>query len=278
MVAAARPRLCYEAAMTARYWKDLTTEDFSGLDAARTVALLPVAAIEQHGPHLPLGTDAAINTGVLARAVELAPMELPLLVLPLLPVGLSPEHGDFPGTLTLSASTLLSLVTETAEGVARAGLRKLILFNSHGGQPQALEMVAQDLRARHAMAVIVANSWKLMRPGEFFPPAEREAGIHSGAIETSLLLHLQPGLVRRDKVGNFPAAPRGYERDHPELAAGGRFHFAWQAQDLNPAGAVGDARLASAEAGQAMVEQAAHGLVGLAADLARLPLDILKQR
>ena len=264
--------------MTARYWKDLTTEDFAGLDPARTVALLPVAAIEQHGPHLPLGTDAAINTGVLARAVDLAPMELPLLVLPLMPIGLSPEHRDFPGTLTLSASTLLNVITETAEGVARAGLRKLILFNSHGGQPQALEIVAQDLRARHAMAVVVGNSWKMMRPGEFFPPAEREAGIHAGAIETSLMLHLQPGLVRRDKAGNFPAAPRGYERDHPELAAAGRFRFAWQAQDLNAAGAVGDARLASAEAGQALIEQSARGLIALAADLSRLPLDALKQR
>ncbi len=264
--------------MTARYWKDLTTEDFAAPDRARTVALLPVGAVEQHGPHLPLGTDAAINTGILARAVELVPMDLPLLVLPLLPVGLSPEHRDFPGTLSLSAATLLRVVQETAEGVARAGLRKLILFNSHGGQPQALEIVAQELRAGHAMAVVVANSWRLMRPGEFFPPGEREAGIHAGAIETSLLLHLQPGLVRRDRVANFPAAPRALERDHPELASGGRYKFAWQAQDLNASGAVGDARLGTAEAGHALVEQAAHALVELAADLSRLPLDVLKTR
>lgn len=264
--------------MTARYWKDLTTEDFATLDSARTVAVLPVAATEQHGPHLPLSTDAAINAGILQRAVELASMEPPLLVLPAYAVGLSPEHRDFPGTLSLSPDTLLRLVIETAEGVARAGLRKLILFNSHGGQPQAMEIAAQELRARHAMVVVVANSWRFMRAGEFFPPVERETGIHAGAIETSLMLHLQPGLVRRDKVAHFPSAASALERDHPEIASAGRLRFAWQAQDLNPTGAVGDARLATAEAGKVLVEQAARGLLALAADLSRLPLATLKDR
>jgi creatinine amidohydrolase len=125
---------------------------------------------------------------------------------------------------------------------------------------------------------VVANSWRLMRPAEFFPADEREAGIHAGAIETSLLLHLHPGLVRRDRIGNFPSSARDLERDHPELAAGGRFRFAWQSQDLNPAGAVGDARLGTAEAGRALVEQAARGLVALAANLSRLPIEVLKSR
>ena len=264
--------------MTARYWKDLTTEDFAGLDAARQVALLPVASIEQHGPHLPLGTDAAINTGIVTRAVELTPMETPLLVLPMLPVGLSPEHRDFAGTLTLSADTLTRTVVEIGEGIARSGLRKLILFNSHGGQPPVLDIAAQELRTRHALLAVVANSWRLMKPAEFFPPAEREAGIHAGANETSLILHLHPGLVRRDRIADFPSAARQHERDHPELAGGGRFKFAWQTQDLNPSGAVGDARLGTAEAGEALIEQAARALVALATDLSRLPLEILKRR
>jgi creatinine amidohydrolase len=264
--------------MTARYWKDLTTEDFAALEAARTVVVLPLAATEQHGPHLPLSTDAAIGAGILQRAVELAPIEVPLLVMPAHPVGLSPEHRDFPGTLTLSPETLLRLVIETAEGAARAGLRKLILFNSHGGQPQALEMAAQELRASRSMVAVVANSWRLMRPGELFPPAEREAGIHAGAIETSLMLHLQPGLVRRDKIAHFRSAAGTLERDHPEMASAGRLRFAWQAQDLNPTGAVGDARLATAEAGKVLVEQAARGLLALAADLSCLPLETLKSR
>jgi creatinine amidohydrolase len=264
--------------MTARYWKDLTTEDFAALDSARQVAILPAAAVEQHGPHLPLGTDAMINAGILARAMDLVPMEIPVVVLPALTIGLSPEHRDFPGTLSVSAKTLLRTVNETCDSVVRAGLRKLILFNSHGGQPQALELAAQELRTRHSAVAVVANSWRMMRPADFFPAAEREAGIHGGAIETSLLLHLHPGLVRRDRIGDFPSAARGLERDHPELASGGRFRFAWQTQDLNASGAVGDARLATAEAGRALVEQAARALVALAADLSRLPLDVLKSR
>ncbi len=264
--------------MTARYWKDLTTEDFAALDPQRQVTLLPVAATEQHGPHLPLATDAAINAGVVARAVELVPMETPLLVLPMLPVGVSPEHRDFPGTLSVSAETLLRMVLEIAGSVARAGLRKLILFNSHGGQPAVLDIAAQELRSRHAMVAVVANSWRMMRPAEFFSTAEREAGIHAGAIETSLILHLHPGLVRRDRIAEFPSAARDHERDHPELAAGGRFKFAWQSQDLNPAGAVGDARSATPEAGAVLVDQAARALVALASDLSRLSLDVLKSR
>src|SRR5258708_6326664 len=209
-----------ERSVTARYWKDLTTEDFAVLDPARQVAILPVAAVEQHGPHLPLGTDAAINTGIVARAVALMPMDTPVLVLPLIQVGLSPEHRDFPGTLTLSPETLLRLVIEIAESVARAGLRKIILFNSHGGQPAVLDLAAQQLRTANAMMAVVAHSWRMMRPAEFFPPAEREAGIHAGANETSLLLHLHPGLVRRDRIARPPSAARGLQREHPELARG----------------------------------------------------------
>lgn len=276
--ARATAAVIHPGVMTARYWKDLTTEDFVALDPTRQVAILPVGATEQHGPHLPLGTDAAINAGIITRAVELIPMETPVLVLPMLPVGLSPEHRDFPGTLSLSAETFTRTVAEIGENVARAGLRKLILFNSHGGQPAALEIAAQELRTRHKMIAVLANSWRMMRPAEFFPPAEREAGIHAGANETSLMLHLHPGLVRRDRIAEFPSAARAHERDHPELASGGRFKFAWQSQDLNPSGAVGDARLATAEAGAALVEQAARALVALATDLSRLPLNVLKPR
>src|SRR5581483_4185303 len=191
---------------------------------------------------------------------------LRVVILPALSVGLSPEHRDFPGSLTLSAETTLRLVLETGAGVARAGLRKLVLFNSHGGQPGLLEAAAQEFRSAQAMVAMVVNSWRLMRPADFFPPHEREAGIHAGAIETALMMHLQPGLVRRDRIADHPSAARGLERDHPEMAAGGRLKFAWQTQDLNASGAVGDARLANAEIGRALVEQAARALIALVSD------------
>lgn len=257
--------------MSARLWQELTTEDITALDCARSVAVLPVAAVEQHGPHLPLGTDTMIAEGVLARAMALAPADSTLLVLPLLAIGASGEHRDFAGTLSLGARTLLDLVTEVAESVARAGLRKLVLFNSHGGQPQLLEMVAQDLRTRHGMVVVVANAWRMMDREAVLPRAEREAGLHAGGFETALMLHLRPDLVRKDKIRDFPSAARKLEKEFPSLAAHGRVAFAWQAQDLNPAGAVGDARLGTAEMGKKLIEQAAEKLLRLADDLARVP-------
>jgi creatinine amidohydrolase len=267
-----------EEDVTARFWQELTTEDVAAFDRARTVAVLPAAAIEQHGPHLPLGTDAMINEGVLTRAVALVPADLPMVVLPMLSIGTSGEHRDFSGTLLLSARTLLDVVTEAAEGVVRAGLRKLVLFNSHGGQPQVLEMVAQDLRTRHGMVVVVANAWRMMDREALLPPAEREAGLHAGGFETALMLHLRPDLVRKDKIRDFPSKARGLERDFPSLAAQGRFAFAWQAQDLNAAGAVGDARLGTAEMGKKLVDSAAARLVRLVDELARLPPEAVDRR
>ncbi len=134
-----------------RYWQDMTTVEVAALDHARAIALLPVAAIEQHGPHLPLAVDATINRGVLEHALTLMPDDLPVTILPALPIGKSDEHGAFPGTLSLSAETLIRLWSEVGDSVARAGVRKLVLFNSHGGQPQILDVVASGLRARHAM-------------------------------------------------------------------------------------------------------------------------------
>jgi len=141
-----------------RLWQDMTSAEFARLDGARVIALLPVGAIEQHGPHLPVAVDACINAGILARALELLPPDLPVSVLPMLPVGKSDEHLAFPGTLTLSAETLARLWTEVGQSVARAVVRKLVLFNSHGGQPQVMEIVARDLRVRLGM-LAVAYSW-----------------------------------------------------------------------------------------------------------------------
>jgi creatinine amidohydrolase len=261
--------------MMKRLWQDLTTADFAALDRARSVAILPVAAVEQHGPHLPLGTDAMINEGVLNRALARAPASLPVLALPAMPIGKSNEHADFPGTLTLSAETLIRMLTEIGESVRRAGLRKLILLNSHGGQIQVLDIVAQDLRARHAMLAVVVNAWRLMDREAAFPAAEREAGLHGGGVETALMLHLRPDLVRKDRIQDFPSKARALEKDYPTLAAGGRLGFAWQAQDLNPAGAVGDARLGTAAIGERLVEEAASRLIQIAEEMSRLPLSVI---
>ena len=155
-----------------RQWVEMTTEDFQQSDMASAIAILPVAAIEQHGPHLPVEVDTAINRGVLARAMELLPTDLPVTVLPAMPIGKSNEHISYPGTLTLSAETLIRLWTEIGESVARAGVRKLVLFNSHGGQPQIADIVARDLRVRRDMFVVTASTYSLGRPPGLFPASE----------------------------------------------------------------------------------------------------------
>jgi creatinine amidohydrolase len=272
------PQKARSAPVVRRRWQELTTEEFAALDRARTVAVLPVAAIEQHGPHLPLSTDAVIAAGVLDRALALLANDVPALALPLFEVGTSPEHLDFPGTLSLAPATLIAALGEIGTSVARAGVRRLVLFNSHGGHPGALAIVAQELRGRSGLAVAVAHVWTLMRPAELFPAQECTVGIHGGAVETAMMLHLAPELVRRDQIAEFRSSAAGLDRKFPTLAAAGRLRVAWQAQDLNPAGVIGDARLATDVAGKTLVDQAARGLATIIEELSRLPIEKVLKR
>lgn len=259
-----------------RLWQDMTTEDFADLDRARTVAVLPVAAIEQHGPHLPVVVDAALNEAILGRAIGQLPDDCPVTVLPAMPVGKSNEHLAFPGTLSLSADTLIRLWTEIAECVHASGVCKLVLFNSHGGQPQIMDIVARDLRVRRRMLVVLANWYQMDDPGQWFPADEVRHGIHGGGIETSMMLHVRPDLVRMDRAADFASTPAALHAGFRHMAAGDRLNFAWQAQDLNPSGAVGNAGDADAERGRALVDAAAAKLAALLQEVVDLPLSLLR--
>jgi creatinine amidohydrolase len=260
-----------------RLWQDMTTAEFAALDAARVIALLPVGAIEQHGPHLPVAVDACINSGIVARALELLPADLPVTVLPLLPVGKSNEHQAFPGTLTLSAETLARLWTEIGESVARAGVRKLVLFNSHGGQPQVMDIVARDLRVRLGMLVVAYSWYAAGVPPDLFHGEEVRHGIHAGAIETSMMLHLRPDLVQLARAADFvPLMRQMADEGYRLLSPTGPGKLAWQAQDLHPSGAAGDARNADAERGRALVDHAAQALVDLLREVDRFAPDRLR--
>ena len=261
--------------MPRRLWQDMTTLDFAALEP-RVIAVLPVGAIEQHGPHLPVSTDACINQGVLARALELMPDDLPVTVLPLLPVGKSNEHVAFPGTLSLSAETLIRVWTEIGEGVARAGIRKLVLFNSHGGQLQIMDIVARDLRVRHAMMAVAYSWFAGGLPAGLFGEDEVRHGIHAGAIETSMMLHLAPDLVVQDRAADFRPLMADLEQENRYLSPTGAGRLAWMAQDLHPSGACGDATDADAERGRALVEHAAQALIALLHEIDRYPLERLR--
>jgi creatinine amidohydrolase len=254
----------------------MTSADFAAVDPERWLAVLPVGAVEQHGPHLPLMVDAAINRGILDRALVRTPAELPVTALPMSWVGRSEEHVDYPGTLTFSAETLRRQWYELGSSVARAGLRKLLIFNSHGGQVQVMQIVARQLRIDHGMFTAAVSWPQLGLPDGMVDAAERRHGIHAGEVETSLMLALHPEHVRMDRAGDFTPLTKRAEGDFPILMGLGAAGFGWQAQDLHASGAAGDAALADAAKGEAILDHVAGRLVALFEEMVRWPLTNLK--
>lgn len=259
-----------------REWTEMTWADLTAPDRARWIAVLPLAATEQHGPHLPLGVDGFIAEAYLGRVRTLLPPDLPVSFLPLQRIGQSDEHIAYPGTLTLSAATVIRAWTEIGESVARAGLRKLVMVTSHGGNVSAMEIVARDLRVRLGMLVVTVGWHRFGYPDDTFDGEERRHGIHGGDIETSLML-----AGRRHAV-NMAAAPAakpttvGMAQEFKWLGAFRPAGFGWMTQDLHPSGAVGDASRASAEKGEAALAHGASGFVELLREVDRFDLKRLK--
>jgi len=259
-----------------RQWAEMTWADFRAGDPARWIAVLPVAAVEQHGPHLPVGVDGFINEGYLARALKLLPASLPVSVLPLQWVGKSDEHLAFPGTLTLSAASAINAWIEIGESVYRAGVQKLVMINSHGGNGAVMEIVARDLRVRHGMLAVTASWSRFGYPDGLFTEMERTHGIHGGAIETALMRAIRPDLVREDKIADFKSETVAMERAFKWLRADRPAGFGWMTQDLNPAGALGDARAGTREKGEAALEHGARAFIELLQDVDRFDLTRLR--
>jgi creatinine amidohydrolase len=272
-----------------RYSADWSTRDFALCKASglldQTIAVLPVAATEQHGPHLPLRVDSALVDGVVAACVAGLDAAVPALFLPTQAVGLSPEHARFAGTLTLKAETTIRLWTDIAESVAASGVRKLVLLNSHGGQVGVMDIVARDLRARLGLLVYSVNWFGLPLVGAqgedvnaLFSAHEHRFGIHAGAIETSMMLALAPELVDMAQAQNFASTSEDRASRFAILGNGKSAKLGWQMQDYNPQGAVGDAASATAAKGQAVLDAAGRALARLLAELHQLPLSTLSDR
>jgi creatinine amidohydrolase len=252
---------------------DWTTADPKA--TARWIAVLPLAATEQHGPHLPLETDVLIGEAYLARVRELLPAALPVTFLPIQRIGISTEHIDFPGTQTLSTEAALKEWTALGESVARAGLKKLVLVTSHGGNSAAMMLVAQDLRAHHGL-LVVSTSWSRFSAAEkLFPAEEVRHGIHGGAVETSIMLARYKEQVRAGAIADFRPASIAMEQDFRWLSTGRPAPFAWQAQDLHPSGAAGNATLASVEKGERLIDQGARGFIELLEDVDKFDVKVL---
>ena len=250
-----------------RHWAEMSWTDFKTEDMADVVAILPVAAIEQHGPHLPLGVDYFLMQGYIDRVAERLPADLPVLFLPVQAIGASIEHTDFPGTLSLNATTLISVLTEIGACIHRAGCRKLVLINSHGGNVALLDGVAHELRARFQMFVVMATWHRFGYPDGLFSSEELTHGIHAGDIETSLMLSFRPDLVRLERAEDFASESMALEQDFTWLRAGRPTGFGWMTQDLSASGAMGNAAAASAEKGEASADYGVTAFIELLQDV-----------
>ena len=268
--------------LPSKFWADLSARQFFQLAASpqigQAVAVLPVAAIEQHGPHLPVSVDTTLVNGVIDAALPHLPDDLPVLFMPTQQVGKSNEHIRYPGTLTLSAQTLISVWMELGACVARAGIRKLLLFNSHGGQISVMDIVARDLRAAHDLIVFSSN-WFTLPLGEevsgLFPAEEHRFGIHAGDMESSMMLALRAQFVDMSQAQHFKTSAQERASQYPVLGNGSSAKLGWQIQDYNAFGAAGNARIATAAKGHAVIDAAGMQLARLLREISSLPLTTL---
>lgn len=248
-------------------------EVFRG-DAA--IAVLPLGATEQHGPHLPFETDTIIAEGVARRVEAMLPESLEVEFLPVEPVGYSPEHMDVDGTKTLTFDEAINRWIGIGEQVKARGIRRLVFLNAHGGNSPLMTIVTTELRVRHSM-LAVASSWtRFGYPSQWVSPEEKARGIHGGFIETSVMLALRPDLVDMAKARDFESAQSRFEQEFKHLRAYGPHAFGWKMSDLSPEGVVGNAAAANAEAGNDMLDHAARGFVELLVDVAKFDLNSLR--
>jgi creatinine amidohydrolase len=250
-----------------RDWAEIRWPEIPATEAARWIAVLPLAATEQHGPHLPLLTDVMIGEAYLARVRELLPAKIPATFMPIQPVGISTEHIHFPGTQTLSTEAALKTWMALGESIARAGIKKLVMVTSHGGNSAAMTLVAQDLRAYHGMLAVTTSWSRFGTPEGLFSRDELRHGIHGGAVETSIMLARYREHVRTEVIADFRSNAIAIERDFRWLSTQRPAPFAWQAQDLNASGAVGDATQASAEKGEKLLDHGARAFCELLDDV-----------
>jgi creatinine amidohydrolase len=254
------------------WWGDFPTTAYASIDPEKTIAVLPVAAIEQHGPHLPVSTDTTIMNGMLETVIGRLPDDLDIRILPVQSVGKSNEHLHAPGTLTLPATTLIDAWTELGASVARAGVRKIVVVNSHGGNEEIMGIVTRELRVRFGMLAVKTSWSRFGRPAGLYSEIEDRFGIHGGDFETSVMLHFRPDLVDMTKAQDFPSRVRQAEQEFEFLKHTGTHAFAWIASDLNEHGVVGEASRATAEKGRLTAEHQADGLITLLKDVRKAKL------
>lgn len=258
--------------MGARHWGDLKSRDFVGLNPERTVAVLPLAAMEQHGPHLPVSVDTTIMEGMIAATMPKIGPDVDALFLPVIAIGKSNEHLHSPGTLTLGWESAIASWIEMGESVLRAGITKIVLVTSHGGNLDPMKVVTRELRVRHQMLATVSGWRAFGLPPGLFSDTDAAHGIHAGEIETSLMLHFRPDLVDMSAAADFAPVMLEMEQDYRWLRPTGAHAYGWMAQDVHPSGAAGNAALGTAEKGRLTADFQSTAFAELLAEMARFPL------
>ncbi|KZL49914.1 MULTISPECIES: creatininase family protein [Cyanophyceae] len=250
-----------------RFFPYLTWTDIQAMpDKENVVIIQPVGAIEQHGPHLPLIVDAAIGVGVLGAALKKLDVRIRAYALPTLYYGKSNEHWHFPGTITLSTQTLTAIIMEMGESIYRAGFRKLVLMNSHGGQPQVMQMVARDLHIKYDdFLVFPLFTWRVPHiTKELLTPKEAAQGMHAGDAETSIMLAILPEQVKMEQaVAEYPPE----QTQSTLLSLEGKLPVSWATRDVSKSGVIGDATTATKEKGDRILESVSDGWVQAIQDI-----------
>jgi creatinine amidohydrolase len=259
-----------------RFWQSLTTAGVRQAVADDPVVVLPLAAVEQHGPHLPLSTDLDIGLGLLASAFHHLPNDFPAWVLPPQAVGCSREHMRFPGTLSLEPELLAAIVYQLGAAAAGAGVRRMVLCNSHGGNRQLLDSAGLRLREQHRLLVVRVSYFELPRPSSVdLPESEWRHGLHGGAVETAMMMHLRPELVRTGEMRPAWSLGVDLEKTMNRLGAAGAAPFSWLADDLSGTGVMGDPGLADSAMGERLVRHYGEALGEIICDARAFPLERL---
>ncbi len=247
-----------------KFLSECTSNQVQEMDKKDTVVILPIAAHEQHGKHLPIGTDTLILEGVLNRFVECVPNDMNLLVLPTVSVGKSNEHMAFCGTLTYSMDTLVHIIRDTAKSISRHGFEKLVFFNAHGGNTDVLNACARDLRDDFGIRPFVIDWWftdfwaDILKDVQESP---RDGVFHACELETSIMMALHPGLVHSEElIATFPPEQM---RKNKYVTVFGPVTMGWVTKDITETGVIGDATKATSEKGEQMLSFASKKLVDI---------------
>lgn len=248
-------------------WADLRAPEFQECDPMETIAILPTAAIEQHGPHLPVGTDTLIAEGMLDELRRTCPDDLDIRILPVQAVGKSNEHLWAKGTLTMSAPTALAVWTEIGLSVARAGVRKIVCVNSHGGNLDLVSILTRELRVQAGMLAVKCQWGAFGYPAGMYSDFENQFGIHGGDVETSLMLAFRPDTVDMERADIFRSSA-----ESTAISPIGPVSYGWIASDLSGSGTVGDAALGTPEKGRATAQHQVRGFVDLLYKVKATPL------